>query len=449
MAILAVAVFAIWPFTDDTSARLVSVQTLPEGSVCAWEPDGAGIPADLRVTPDQMVSLARERSQQPRLIAALQQGLGQRNLFAALQRGGRGAAIRIPALVEVARPPLRTLMDTYPAYTAIAVNLQTDEVVLQDNNLWSARIFNRLDDTPAAAALKEPKRILQGPETELQFNNGLYIDPQNGDIYSVESDVGDKMVVFSRDASGNVKPKRKLTTPHRVYNISVNEEKQELYITREYPGEVVVYRKEASETEKPLRMLQGINTGLEAPHGLAVDVKNQFLYVNNWGMSDQVALAGTGRFNPPSIKAYALDANGDTPPVRVIQGDKTQLNWPGAMALDSATGELYVANDVDHSILVFSGIAYINGNVPPTRVIKGDRTRLQNPTGLFLDTMHQELWVSNLGNSSATVYPLKANGDVAPLRTIRSAPRDHRSLIFGRTAAVAYDTNREELLVPN
>jgi hypothetical protein len=68
---------------------------------------------------------------------------------------------------------------------------------------------------------------------------------------------------------------------------------------------------------------------------------------------------------------------------------------------------------------------------------------------VFLDTRHQELWVSNLGNSSATVYPLKANGDVAPLRTIRSAPRDHLSLTFGRSAAVAYDPNRDNLLVPN
>jgi len=87
--------------------------------------------------------------------------------------------------------------------------------------------------------------------------------------------------------------------------------------------------------------------------------------------------------------------------------------------------------------------------VPPTRLIKGDRTALTYPTGVFVDTQHQELWVSNLGNASATVYPLKADGNVAPLRIIRSAPAAHRSMTFGRTAAVAYDTNREEILVPN
>jgi hypothetical protein len=71
------------------------------------------------------------------------------------------------------------------------------------------------------------------------------------------------------------------------------------------------------------------------------------------------------------------------------------------------------------------------------------------PTGVFLDTKNRELWVSNLGNSSATVYPLDANGDSAPLRAIRSAPRDKVSLRFGKTQAVAYDSKREQILVPN
>ena len=444
VAVFAATVFAIWPFTDNTSARLVSVQALPEAGICAWEPDGAGIPSDLGVTPDQLVSLARERSQQASLFAALRQGLQQRNLFAAVQRGRETV---IPALVEIARAPVRAIRDTYPQYTAIAVNLQTDEVVLQDINLWSNRIFNRLDDTPESAAFTEPKRIIQGPDTHIQFNNGLYIDPQNGDIYSVEADTGDRMVVFGRDAEGNVAPKRILVTPHRVYNVAVDEVKQELFVTREYPAEVFVYRKQASGDEKPLRMLQGPNTGLEYPHGLAVDSKNQLLYVNNWGLTDQLTLPGSGRFNPPSIKVYPLDAAGDTPPVRVIQGDRTRLNWPGAMAVDPETGELYVANDVDHSILVFS--ASMNGNVAPARVIKGAKTGLVNPTGVFLDTMHQELWVSNLGTPSATVYPLKANGDVAPLRTIRSAPRGYQSLTLGKSQALAYDSTRQQILSPN
>ena len=66
---------------------------------------------------------------------------------------------------------------------------------------------------------------------QLQFNNGLYVDPVSGDIFSVESDTGDKMVRFPRDANGNVSPKSILHTPHRVYNIAADEVKQELFVT--------------------------------------------------------------------------------------------------------------------------------------------------------------------------------------------------------------------------
>ncbi len=171
------------------------------------------------------------------------------------------------------------------------------------------------------------------------------------------------------------------------------------------------------------------------------------MFVNNWGNASNFKVAGTGKFNTPSIKVYVLYAGGDTPPLRVIQGSKTQFNWPGSMSLDTDSGELYVANDVDHSIIVFN--ATDKGDVAPKRIIRGKKTRLKNPTGIFVDQKNKELWVSNLGNASATCYSLSANGDVAPLRTIRSAPADKVSLIFGRTEAVAYDSKRQELLVPN
>jgi hypothetical protein len=62
---------------------------------------------------------------------------------------------------------------------------------------------------------------------------------------------------------------------------------------------------------------------------------------------------------------------------------------------------------------------------------------------------NQELWVANMGNHSATVYPLSAGGDVAPLRTIRSAPPDKKAMMIGNPGAISFDTKREELLIPN
>ena len=117
------------------------------------------------------------------------------------------------------------------------------------------------------------------------------------------------------------------------------------------------------------------------------------------------------------------------------------------MSVDPERGELYVANDVGQSIIVFRETS--TGNAEPVRVIKGPRTGLSYPTGIFVDAKNKELWATNLGNSSATVYPLTANGDARPLRTIRSAPKGKVSLRFGKTQAVAYDSKRQEILVPN
>src|SRR5207244_11377855 len=125
--------------------------------------------------------------------------------------------------------------DTYPTYSAIGVDTNSNEIFLQDENLFGIKVFNRTDNTPQGAAFTEPKRILGGLLTKLEFNCGLYIDPKSGDIYSVNNDTVDRLTVFPRDAKGNVKAMRELHTPHRAYGIAVDEEAQELYLTIEHP----------------------------------------------------------------------------------------------------------------------------------------------------------------------------------------------------------------------
>jgi hypothetical protein len=74
---------------------------------------------------------------------------------------------------------------------------------------------------------------------------------------------------------------------------------------------------------------------------------------------------------------------------------------------------------------------------------------IANPTGLYVDLVNDELWVANFGNHTATVYRRDASGDTAPLRTIRSAPADAPTPMIGNPHPVAYDTKRDEILVPN
>ena len=364
---------------------------------------------------------------------------GETSVYAGAQDSGQTTLIN--------RPPTRTIRDLDPIYSSVAVDLNFDEVVLMDQNNWALRIFNRTDNTPKGVPFTEPKRVVQGPETDIQYNNGIYIDPKNGDIYSVETDTGDEVVVFPREANGNVKPARILNTPHRGFSLAVDEERQELYVGVQHPPQVAVYRKGASGDDKPLRSLQGESTRLSDVHGIALDQKNRQMYVTNWGHVSDSTAAGTGRFEDPSIAVYPMGASGDTAPLRVIQGSLTQLNWPAQMSLDPDTGDMYVANDIGQSILVFKSTD--KGNVAPTRIIKGDRTGLLNPSGVFVDKKHNELWVANFGNAKVCVFPLNASGNAAPIRTIRSAPEGKVSTKFGKVEALAYDSKRDQIWVPN
>jgi len=106
-----------------------------------------------------------------------------------------------------------------------------------------------------------------------------------------------------------------------------------------------------------------------------------------------------------------------------------------------------VANDGDSSILVFR--VTDSGNAAPTRVLQGPKTQIKNPTGLFVDAIHDELVVANMGNHSATVYPRTAQGDTPPARTIRNGPLGKTALMIGNPGSVAYDTKRDAIIVPN
>jgi 6-phosphogluconolactonase (cycloisomerase 2 family) len=117
------------------------------------------------------------------------------------------------------------------------------------------------------------------------------------------------------------------------------------------------------------------------------------------------------------------------------------------MSIDVDNQELYVTNPVTNEILVFR--AADNGNVAPIRVLKGSKTFLNVPNGVFVDTKNNELLVANYGNHSATVYPRTASGDMAPIRTIRGAPANAQTPLFGNIGAITYDTKRSQLITFN
>jgi len=122
--------------------------------------------------------------------------------------------------------------------------------------------------------LTPPKRLVQGDKTSLQFNNACTSIRATA---TSTRRIGHRRQDgrLPRDADGNVAPKRILATPHRVYNIAVDEEEASCS-SRSNIHRDRVYPKAANGKQEPLRRIRGDATGLDAPHGIAVDEKISF-----------------------------------------------------------------------------------------------------------------------------------------------------------------------------
>jgi DNA-binding beta-propeller fold protein YncE len=399
----------------------------------------------------------------------------QRDLRRAMLQEGGGRPVPGTLPNSPYRDYTRRIRDEYPTFAAVSVDTARNEVVFTDENTFKILVYDRLEHTPADAPFSQPKRVITGDKTEIEFQSGVYVDPKSGEIWAANNDTRDRFVVFAAGANGDVAPVRTAETPHGTFGVVVDEAHGEALFTIQHDSALVTYRRNANGEDSPIRMMQGDRTGLQDPHGIALDSRDDVIFISNFGSTHSVsgtiqpregvpsagnhegkdnwplgreyAVPGSGTINEPSIIVHRRTASGDVPPLRVIKGPKTQMNWPTGLSFDPQARELFVANDAGMSILVFDADA--QGDVAPKRVIRGPKTKLANPTGVFADVQNGELWVTNFGGHSATVYDLKAAGDVAPKRLLRNAPEGTPSLMIGNPGTLGYDTRREQILVPN
>jgi hypothetical protein len=202
---------------------------------------------------------------------------------AAGRQGRRAAALPLDDRTKVyAGPPTRKVQDKYAAFAAVSVDPARDEVILTDENLFQVLVYNRLDNS-APEAITTPKRVLAGDRTLIEFESGVHVDPATGDIFAPNNDTVDTLVVFKHGSDGDAAPIRALKTPHGTFGIAVDDRRNEMFLTTQHDATVVVFRKDANKDDHPLRLLQGDDTGLGDPHGIALDPKTDVFYVANYG----------------------------------------------------------------------------------------------------------------------------------------------------------------------
>jgi sugar lactone lactonase YvrE len=190
-----------------------------------------------------------------------------------------------------------------------------------------------------------------------------------------------------------------------------------IYVSNSGDNNITVYAPNPNGTinESPVAQINGTNTGLAEPYGIAVDASGKIYVANKLGGG------GSG-----SITVYAANPSGtiNETPLATIAGTGTGLNGPEAIALD-ASGNIYVANFAD-TITVYPPNPSGTLNEAPLATITGAATQLTSPYGIAVDTtgkiyVANELGGNNVGYSgSITVYAANPSGtlDETPLGEI-------------------------------
>jgi 6-phosphogluconolactonase (cycloisomerase 2 family) len=254
-----------------------------------------------------------------------------------------------------------------------------------------------------------PIQDISGSNTGLSMPFGVAVDG-SGNTYATNQD--DVITVYATGATGNVAPARDIvgTAYHFPKGIAIDPINGDVYVARANNDAIFIYAPDASGSASPIGKIQGSQTGLDSPFGVALDTSGN-IYVTN---TDD----GTGN---GSVTVYAAGSTGNVAPIQTISGTRTGLAGPQQLALDSSSN-IYVANaasDSDKgSVTVYAAKA--NGNVAPIETIEGSATNLDGSDGIALDSSNN-IYAANGNNNSITVYAAGSNGNVAPINTIDGA----------------------------
>jgi DNA-binding beta-propeller fold protein YncE len=156
---------------------------------------------------------------------------------------------------------------------------------------------------------------------------------------------------------------------------------------------IVIFRGGADGEEAPIRTIQGAHTGLSRPETVALDEKNNELFVGDPG--------------DRRVLVFARDADGDARPLRTIQGPKTRLLQVVGIAVDPIRDLLVVSSysrlaGGTTGLLIFGRTD--QGDVAPKRVIAGPKTGITRLRQIALDPATGNIFVAAINNEYLPPY---------------------------------------------
>ena len=157
--------------------------------------------------------------------------------------------------------------------------------------------------------------------------------------------------------------------------------------------------------------------------------------------------------NHPQIAAFARLAGENTAPTRTLEGQKTLISRTmHDIAYDPTHDEIVVNSPLTQAILVFRGGA--NGEEPPLRVIQGPKTQILGVGALdkvTVDPETGEIYIPT-ARHNILVFPYGAKGDVEPVRVLGGSDTQIRfqeqTVGSGNTRPIRVDPVNNLLVVP-
>jgi len=175
---------------------------------------------------------------------------------------------------------------------------------------------------------------------------------------------------------------------------------QRIYVASRNTDSVLGFAITADGNVAPTRILSGPNTLLGFPIGLAFSPGGHLDVMNDSGTS---------------VLIFPKGAHGDVAP-QVLGGSNVPITGSAGIAID-ASGQIYVSDFRANAIYVFKSGAV--GNVAPKRTITGPKTLLSSPLQMAFDSAG-DLYVANYLTSTSpiTEFAPNANGNAAPIHKI-------------------------------
>jgi 6-phosphogluconolactonase (cycloisomerase 2 family) len=214
---------------------------------------------------------------------------------------------------------------------------------------------------PNASGNAVPIAVLSGGVTQLSSPSAIALDA-TGRVYVANfASSGSYITVYHANPNGGVAPSQTIFDSVGFYQIAgLAVHGTTIYasvIDLAFNTEINEYPTTSNGIVSPSAQISGVGN----PNGIAVEPNGKIVVADG-----------------STIKVYAANANGGSPPLQTIAGSATHLNGPIGVALGS--GEIFIADQSTPAITAYK-ITW-TGDKAPLTDLTGTLTKLAAPVGI-------------------------------------------------------------------